>query len=154
MIAAEALAEARRRHSEAHPDVAFALTIQAELMAANGTRERAVVLAGSAVAMYAALADQSSEKAIRARLLFGEILQTLGRNSAARPQLQSALAAADTMATPALVAHVEADLARVDASLGDRAAAARMREQAQASLANVEPGPNAERNAVLRLLKR
>ena len=152
VIAADALAEARRRHSEAHPDVAFALTVQAELMAANGTRERAVVLAGSAVAMYAALADQGSEKAIRARLLFGEILQTLGRNSAARPQLQSALAAADTMATPALVAHVEADLARVDASLGDRAAAARMREQAKASLADVEPGPNAERNAVLRLL--
>jgi serine/threonine-protein kinase len=139
VIAADALAEARRRHSEAHPDVAFALTVQAELMAANGTRERAVVLAGGAVAMYAALADQGSEKAIRARLLFGEILQTLGRNSAARPQLQSALAAADTIAptTPALVAHVEADLARVDASLGDRAAAARMREQAQASLADV-----------------
>ena len=155
MIAADALAEARRRHSEAHPDVAFALTVQAELMAANGTRERAAVLAGDAVAMYAALADQGSEKAIRARLLFGEILQTLGRNSAARPQLQSALAAAVTIAptTPALVAHVEADLARVDASLGDRAAAARMHAQAQASLADVEAGPNAERNAVLHLLK-
>ena len=156
VIAADALAEARRRHSEAHPDVAFALTVQAELMAANGTRERAVVLAGGAVAMYAALADQGSEKAIRARLLFGEILQTLGRNSAARPQLQSALAAAHAIdpTPPALVAHVEADLARVDASLGDRAAAARMREQAQASLADVEAGPNAERNAVLHLLKR
>ena len=156
VIAADALAEARRRHSEAHPDVAFALTVQAELMAANGTRERAVVLAGGAVAMYAALADQGSEKAIRARLLFGEILQTLGRNSAARPQLQSALAAAHAIAPtpPALVAHVEADLARVDASIGDRAAAARMREQAQASLADVEAGPNAERNAVLHLLKR
>ena len=79
VIAADALAEARRRHSEAHPDVAFALTVQAELMAANGTRERAVALAGGAVAMYAALADQGSEKAIRARLLFGEILQTIGR---------------------------------------------------------------------------
>ena len=150
VIAAEALAEARRRHSEVHPDVAFALTVQAELMAANGMRERAVVLAGSAAAMYAALADQSSERAIRARLLYGEILQALGRNSAARPQLQSALAAADTMApaTPALVAHVEGELARVDASLGDRVAAARMSEQAQASLADVEAGPNAERDAV------
>jgi serine/threonine-protein kinase len=152
VMAAEALAEARRRHSEAHPDVAFALTVQAELMAANGARERAVVLAGRAVAMYAALSDQGSEKAIRARLLFAEILQTIGRNGAARPQLQSALAAADTMASPALVAHVEADLARVNASLGDRAAAARMREQAQASLADVQAGPNAERNAVLHLL--
>ena len=155
VIAANALAEARRHYSDAHPDVAFALTVQAEVMAANGAHERAVVLAGDAVAMYAALADQASEKAIRARLLFGEILQTLGRNSAARPQLQSALAAAETMApaTPALVAHIEADLARVEASLGDRAAAARMREQAQAALADVEAGPNAERNAVLHLLR-
>jgi eukaryotic-like serine/threonine-protein kinase len=155
VIAADALAEARRRHSEAHPDVAFALTVQAELMVANGIRERAVVLAGDAVAMYAALADQGSEKAIRARLLFGETLQTLGRNSAARPQLQSALAAANTMApaTPALVAHAEVDLARVDASLGDRAAAARMREHAQTLLAEVEAGPNAERNAVMGRLR-
>jgi len=124
-------------------------------MAASGAHERAAALAGSAVEMYAVLADQGSEKAIRARLLFGEMLQTLGRNSEAKPQLQSALAAADTLApvTPALVAHVEAELARVDASLGDRTAAARVREQAQASLADVEAGPNAERNAVLRLLK-
>ncbi|HXS74525.1 MAG TPA: protein kinase [Rhodanobacteraceae bacterium] len=155
VVADDALAEARRRHRDAHPDVAFALTVQAELMAASGARESAAAFAGSAVAMYAALADQSSEKAIRARLVFGEILQTLGRDGEAKPQLQSALQAAETgaPAMPALVAHAEADLARADDSLGDRAIAVRLRERAQALLAGVEDGPSAERNATARLLK-
>jgi serine/threonine-protein kinase len=105
--------------------------------------------------MYAALADQTSEKAIRARLLFGELLQGLGHRGKARQQLQSALAAAGSIAPapPALVAHAEADLARADAALGDGAAAIRLREQAEASLARVEQGPNAERDATLHLLE-
>jgi serine/threonine-protein kinase len=153
-LADSALAQARQRHRGAHPDVAFALTVEAELMAASGTRARAATFAGEAVAIYAALADQRSDKAIRARLLFGEILQAMGRNREAGTQLQSALVAADAI-TPnaaALVAHIEAELARVDASLHDRAAAARLRAGAEASLAGIRAGPNSDAEAVVHLL--
>ena len=150
----DALAEARRRHPEAHPDIAFALATEARLMAARGERERAAALADSAVAMYAALADQGSERAIRTRLMSGEILHGLGRDEAARTQLQGALAAAEAMkpAPPALVAHIAGALAGVAASQQDRAAATRMRERALAALAEVEQGRNAERDEVARLL--
>lgn len=112
-IADEALAEARLRHRDAHPDVAFALTVEAELMAASGARERAAAFAGEAVAMYAALADQDSEKSIRARLLYGEILQAIGRSTEAELPLTTALASAETISprATALVAHLKADLA-------------------------------------------
>ena len=154
MIADSALVEARKQHLDAHPDIAFALTVEAELMVASGAHERAAAFAGKAVAMYVALADQGSEKAIRARLLFGEILQTLGRNGEAKQQLESALAAAKTTTpnTAALVAHAEADLARVDATLGDRAAADQLRAEAEASLAEIKAGPNTERDETIRLL--
>jgi serine/threonine-protein kinase len=154
ILADDALAEAQKRHRDAHPDIAFALTVEAELLFASGAQERAATFAGRAVAMYAALADQGSEKAIRARLLSGEILQTLGRSGEAKSQFKSALAVAET-STPnaaALVAHAEADLARVDASLGDRAAAVQLRAEATASLAEIKAGPNTERDATMRLL--
>ncbi|HWU75954.1 MAG TPA: tetratricopeptide repeat protein [Rhodanobacter sp.] len=153
-IADNALTKARRRHHQAHPDVAFALTVEAELMVAGGDRQRAASFAEQAVAMYVALADQASEKAIRARLMLGEILQSLGRGDEARSQLESGLAAAVVIAPPshALVAHAEADLARVDASLGEHAAAARYHDEAEASVAAIRPGPNAERDATIRLL--
>jgi len=149
-----ALTDAQKRHREAHPDVAFALTVEAELMAASGAYERAAGFADRAVGMYTALADQGSEKAIRARLLSGDVQQILGRNGEARSQLESALAAADTSAPEnvALVAHTEADLARVDASLGDRAAASLRRTEAKAALAEIEQGPNTERDTAMRLL--
>jgi len=153
-IADDALAEARASHPEANPDIAFALTVDARAMAARGDRQRAAALAGSAVAMDAALADQGSERAVRARLLSGEILHQLGRDGEARSQLQGALAAADAMtpAPPALVAHIAGELALVATSLDDRAAAARLREQAQAALAGVAPGQSAERREVVQLL--
>ena len=155
-IADDALAEARASHPEANPDIAFALTMHARLMAARGDLERASGLAGSAVAMDGLLGDQGSERAIRARLLLGEILHKLGRDGEARPQLEGALAAADAMtpAPPALVAHIAGELAHVDPPLGDSAAAARMRERALASLARIAQGQNAERNEVLQLLAR
>lgn len=155
VIADDALAEARRRHRGGHPDVAFALFVEARLMRAGGDRKRATELAGQAVAMYAALADQSSEKAIRARLLYGEILHALGRADEARLQLQAVIAAASSAspASAALVAHAEAALAQTDASLGNHEAAATLRRQAQALLAEVGAGPNAERDQTLRILE-
>ena len=154
MIADNALAGARRRHRQAHPDVAFALTVEAELMVARGDRPHAASCAEQALAMYAALTDQRSEKAIRTRLMFGEILQSLGRSDEARSQLENALAAAVAIAPPAnaLVAHAEADLARVEASLGERVAARRFHAEAEASIAVIHPGANAERDATMRLL--
>lgn len=154
VIADSALAGARRRHHQAHPDVAFALTVEAELMVARGDRQGAASFAEQAVAMYVVLADQASEKAIRTRLMLGEILQSLGRSEEAKSQFESGLAAAVAMApaTNALVAHAEADLAGVDASLGDRAAAGRLHAEAEASVAAVLPGANAERDATIRLL--
>ncbi|MEO9079138.1 MAG: serine/threonine-protein kinase [Rhodanobacter sp.] len=154
VIADNALAGARRRHRQAHPDVAFALTVEAELMVARGERRHAASFAEQAVAMYAALANHGSEKAIRTRLVFGEILQSLGRSEEAKPQLESGLAAAVAMApsSNALVAHAEADLARVEASLGERTAAGRLHAEAEASVAAILPGPNAERDATMLLL--
>ena len=153
-IADGALAEARASHSGANPDTAFALTVDARLMAARGDWERASALAGSAVAMDASLADEGSERAIRTRLLFGEVLHKLGRDGDARPQLEGALASADAMAPVpgALAAHIAGALAHVATSLGDRAAAARMRARAQASLDELGQGRNAERDEVLQLL--
>ncbi|MEO5558274.1 MAG: serine/threonine-protein kinase [Dokdonella sp.] len=154
MIADNALAEARRRHRDAHPDVAFALIVEAQFMAASGDHERAASRAEEAVAIHAALMDTGSDKAIRARLLFGEMLQTLGRSIEAKAQLENALAAAKTI-TPnptVLVAHAEADLARVDASLGDRAGASRHRAEADAALAAIAQEPNIERAAAMHLI--
>lgn len=153
-IADKALADARRRHREAHPDVAFALTVEAELMVATGDKLRAAAFAGQAVAMYTALADQRSEKAIRARIMFGEIQQSLGRSADAKSQLESAFAAAVAIAPNpmSLVAHAEADLARIDTALGEPAAAGQLHAEAEASLATIRPGPNAERDATRRLL--
>lgn len=154
VLADNALADARRRHRDAHPDIAFALTVEAELMAASGAHARAATFAEEAVAMYAALADQNSEKAIRARLIYGEILQTLGRNDEAKEQLKSTLTAAEmvTPGTPVLIAHAEADLAHADASLGDMSAAERLRALAKSMLAEINTGPNIERDATVRLL--
>ena len=154
VIADGALAEAQRRHRDAHPETAFALSVEAEILAANGATERAATSAGAAVAMYATLADQSSEKAIRARLLYGDLLQALGRNGEAEPQVDGALAAANaiTPGATALVAHADADLARIDASLGKHAAAEQLRAEAKALLPDIEVGPNTDRDATLRLL--
>jgi serine/threonine-protein kinase len=153
-LAADALAEARAHHPEANPDIAFALMVDARVTAARGDRGRASALAASAVAMEAALADRGSERAARARLLAGELLHGLGRDGEARAQLEAALATVDAMAPapPALVAHVAGELARVAASLGDRAVAMRMRERAQAALAAVARGRNAERDEAATLL--
>ena len=155
-LADAALADARASHPEASPDVAFALAVDARMLSARGDRERAAVQAGDAVAMETSLADPGSERAIRARLLFGEILHELGRDGEARPPLQAALSAAEAIAPapPALVAHIAGELARVDASLGAGTAATRMRERAQASLARIAPGQNADRDEALRLLAR
>jgi serine/threonine-protein kinase len=153
-LADSALADARRRHRDAHPDIAFALTVEAELMAADGAHARAASFAGEAVAMYAALADQDSEKAIRARLLYGEALQTLGRSVEARAQLKGTLAAAETVTpnAPVLIAHTEADLARADASLGNFSAAGQFRAMARSALAEISGRPNIERDTTARLL--
>ncbi len=57
-----------------------------------------------------------------------------------------------TPAPPALVGHIAGELAHVAVSLGDRSAAARMRERAHTSLAGITQGQNVERNEVLQLL--
>lgn len=150
----DALAEDHTRHHDAHPDTAFALTALAELSAATGAHERAAGFAAQSIAMYDTLGDQSSDKAIRARVIYADILQSLGRDREAASQLNVALAAArsDAPNTPALVARIAADLARIDASLGDTTTSTRLRDEARASLAMAEAGPNTDRDAALRLL--
>ncbi|WP_201313062.1 serine/threonine-protein kinase [Dyella sp. EPa41] len=149
-----ALAEARRRHRDAHPDTAFALTVNAELAAASGDAQHAAVFAAQAVAMYAALADESSEKSIRARLLYGDLLQGLGRNDEAARHLDTALAAASTTVptSTALLARLQADVARVDATLGDHATSERLRAEASTLLADIPDGPNIDRDMAKHLL--
>ena len=155
-IADDALAESQAGHPEANPDIAFALTVEATLAAARGDRDHAATLAGNAVAMDAALGDPASERAIRTRLMFGELLHERGREREARAQLEGALAAADATApaAPALVAHAAGALARVEAALADPAGAERLRARAQAALAAIAPGANGERAEVERLLAR
>jgi len=148
-----ALAEAQQRHRQAHPDTAFALTVQAELMMARNDPQHAALLAAQAVTMYDSLNDRHSAKAIRASLLYGAILQTLDRNGEAAQQLQSALAAARdiTPQASALIALAEAQLARVDTTLGDQAAAERLHAGALLLL-NAVPHGDADRDAAMRLL--
>ncbi len=145
-----ALTEARQRHRDAHPDTAFALTVEAKLMLAQGNREGAVASAGQAVAMYRALADLSSDKAIRADLLYGEILQGLDRNTEAKSPLQHALAAAEGIQpkASALIAQASADLARVEEALGDKAEAGRLRNEARTAFGEIPLEQSGERDAL------
>lgn len=149
-----ALSEAQRRHRDAHPDTAFALAVQAELATANGADDRAAILAHDAVTMYASLADEHSDRAIRTRLLYGDILQSLGRHREAASELADALATASaiTPSAPAIIARADADLARADAAIGNDTAAEPLRTEARALLTEIEPGPNIDRDAALRLL--
>ncbi|WP_267226532.1 serine/threonine-protein kinase [Dyella silvae] len=149
-----AVAEERRRYRDAHPDTAFALMIDAELMAASGDHHRAADLCEEAVAMYTALDDQRTDKAIRARLLLGDLWLSLGRNVEAKSQLEAVLSTLSTItpAPSALMAYAKADLARIDASLGDVDAATRLHTEARALLSDVKPGPNADRDAATHLL--
>lgn len=153
-LADRALAQARSLHRDASPDAAFALSVQAELMLAGGDATRAAGFAQQAVAMYDALGDRRSDKAARACLLFGHILQALGRSSEARATLERALvaAAAVTPKAASLVAHIEAELSGVDASLHDAGAAIGLQAGAEALLAEIPRGPNREREAIRRLL--
>jgi len=153
-LADDALAQARRRYHDAHPDTAFALTVQARMAAANGDRERAAATAEQAVMMYAALADPISEKSIRARILYGDTLRSIGRDHDAKSQFESALASirATSPSSPALLARAAADLARADELLGDHAAARRLGVEARAALAEVESEPSTDRDSAMRLL--
>jgi len=153
-LADAALADAQRRHRDAHPDIAFALTMEARLLAAEGQRENAAARAGEAVAMYAALAHLGSDKAIRARILYGEILLSLNRDTDAKSQFEGALAAA-RMTDPPSAEHIvraSIGLARVDEALGDKVSASRLRAEAKASLADIPLDQGAERDAAIRLV--
>lgn len=154
VVADGALDEVKRQRRDIHTDMAFALTTDAAVAAAGGSDERAVTLAGEAVAIYDSQMDQGSEKAVRARLLFGEILQRIDRSQEAKRQLESALEGAESMAprTASLVAHIEADLALTEISLGDHASADQLRKNAKALLAETGSEPNRERDVTFHLL--
>lgn len=154
IIADRALDEAKRQRRDTRTDMAFTLTVEAEVAAAGGSDERAVTLAGEAVAMYDSQMDKDSEKAVRARLLFGETLQGAGRSQEAKGQLENALEGAQSMSprTVSLVAHIEADLARTETSLGDHAGANQLHKSAEALLAETDREPNRERDITARLL--
>lgn len=150
----DALAEARQRYRDPHPDTAFALTAKAELMAAMGDYEHAVTFGTQAVGIYATLDDERSEKAIRARIVYADALQKLGRNREAAHQLDAALTAAQAEVpnTSVLVARIEADLAQVDTALRDKTSAESLRADARVMLAKAEVGPNTDRETAMRLL--
>lgn len=123
----EALSEAHERHHGPHPDIAFALTVEARLLLALGQRNEAAARAGEAVATYAALSDLGSDKAMRARLLHSEILQGLGRIDEAKRELEDVLATAKATEPPAasLIGRAQADLAHRDERFGENAAVRR-----------------------------
>ena len=155
-IAADALAQAQAIHPEASPDTAFALAVNARLAAARGDGREAAALASRAVAMDESMADGGSDRAIRTQLLLGEILHALGRDGEAQARLAGALEAAGAQAppSPALLAHLAAELSLVDDALGDAAAATHLRQRAQEALSTIPHGGNAERDRVGRLLAR
>lgn len=154
LIIDSALLEARQRHRDAHPDIAFALTVEAQLMAAQAAKERAAAVAAEAVAMYAGLDDRHSEKAIRANLLFSDTLHALGRNDEAAAQLGKALDAAKAIMprATALMALIDAHLARVDDALDQHAEGDQRRAEATSLLAELQAGPNSDRDAATRWL--
>lgn len=155
-IIESALAEARQRHRDAHPDIAFVLTVDAERLAAMGQPEHARAVAAQAVTIYDALGDHASERSIRARLLYGDVLQRLGDNRDAAASIDGALAAANAAMphSAALLARIQADLAGVENALGDQTTASRLRAEAMTSLADAPADANTDRDAALRMLGR
>lgn len=111
----DALDDTHSRRRSAHPDVAFALTVMAELMAATGAQADAAARASEAVAIFTALSDTASDKALRARLVLGEALLSLHRESEAQTQFAVAVAAAQAASPPSpLLARAQRDLSRSD----------------------------------------
>jgi len=94
----------------------------AEWMSAVGAHADAAAHASEAVSMFAALADTSSEQAIRARLVLGEALSSLHRDHEAQDQFALALAAARAASPPStLLARVQHDLSHGDDAVNSRA---------------------------------
>jgi len=147
-------ADGDRRHRGKHPDVAFALFVEAQLLATRGEHAQAVARAGEAVALYDALMPPGYAKATTARLQLGEELQALGRHAEAQSVFGTALTQARIAVppVPSVLAHALADLAGADAALGDAAQADVLRRQARAVIADMPAGRNAERDAIDRLL--
>ena len=79
---------------------------------------------------------------------------TVGHNLEAARHLDNALTAtsAAVPTSMALLARLQADMARVDAALGDHASANRLRGEAGTSLADIPEGPNTDRDVAVRLL--
>src|SRR5262249_37381783 len=115
-FADDALAEARARHPEAHPDIAAALMVEARLLAAGGDRERASALAGDAGALYDPLEGARPGRATAAPQLPGDPPPQRARAAAAPPTLRPARApaAARAPAVPALAARLRADLRQLE----------------------------------------
>jgi hypothetical protein len=81
-------------------------------------------------------------------------LQALGHHAEAQSVFGAALAQARAAVppVPVVLAHALADVAGVDAALGDTAQADTLRRQARAAIAGMPSGRNVERDAVDRLL--
>ncbi|HEX6833910.1 MAG TPA: tetratricopeptide repeat protein, partial [Rudaea sp.] len=110
----EALNDARDRHPSAHPDIGFASMASAELLAATNAPADAASRASEAVSIFDALADTTSENAIRSHLVLGEILLGLHRNDEAQAQFSIALASAQVGSPRSiLLARARNDLMRI-----------------------------------------
>ncbi|GAA0719426.1 serine/threonine-protein kinase [Dokdonella soli] len=150
----EAIAEGHRRRGGSHADVAFALVVQARLLAARGDHAQAATSAREAVALYGALEQPNSSKAIAALLVLGENLRALDRNSEARTILSAALdnARASSPPAPSMLVRALTELARTEDALGHSANALELRTEARASIPSIPPGRNIERDEAKRWL--
>jgi serine/threonine-protein kinase len=150
----EALADGRKRHNGKQIDVAFALIVEAQLLAVRGDHAQAADRAREAVALYAERMPANYSKATAARLTLGENLQALGQYAQARTIFAAALAYARSTDPPVLsiVARALADLARTDEALGRPEEARPLRTEARLLIADMPPGRNVERDEVKRLL--
>jgi len=135
-------------------DIAFALVVQARLLALRGDPVAAAARARDAVALYEASMPPGYARTTAARLELGEHLQAIGAAGEARSVFGAALAAARTTMppVPAVLARAMADLAGADRALGDDDAANALRAQARQLVAAMPPGRNVERDEVNRLL--
>jgi len=111
----QSIAGSRKRHGDAHVDIAFALLVQAELFAARGEHAAAADRARDAVTMYASLMPANYARTTLARLVLGENLHELGRDAEAKNAFDAALTSARATDPPndAVVARAVADLAHV-----------------------------------------
>ena len=147
-------AHAPDHHGSGGTERAFTRLVEAQLFVARGDHAHAVERAREAVAIYDTSMPAGYARTTVARLILGENLHALGRDTDAQAVFTEALRAARATQPPvaSVVVRAMANMAASDAALGDAGQARELRVQAEALMAEVPSGRNIARDDVRRLL--